>query len=46
MAGDLTIFDIDPEKEEQELRAYFTDELTHKPLYAGQCEAALISLIS
>lgn len=46
MADDLTIFDIDPEKEEQELRAYFTDELTHKPLYAGQCEAAMISLIS
>lgn len=46
MADDLTIFDIDPEKEEQELRTYFTDELTHKPLYAGQCEAALISLIS
>lgn len=46
MADDLTIFDIDPEKEEQELRAYFTDELTHKPLYAGQCEATMISLIS
>lgn len=46
MADDLTIFDIDPEKEEQSLRAYFTDELTHRDLYPGQDEALLISLIS
>lgn len=41
----LNIFDIDPEKDEAELRSYFK-ELTKRDLYPAQDEAIMLSVIN
>ena len=45
MADELTIFETDPEKEEQALRAKF-EEITNRGLYPAQDEAVMLSLIN
>lgn len=45
MADSLKIFDIDPEKDEAELKRYF-EELTKKTLYPAQDESIMLSVIN
>lgn len=45
MADSLDIFDIDPEKDEAELKSYF-QELTKRNLYPAQDETIMLSVIN